>query len=80
MRFGPLAHAADRVRTPEDGAALLLAAVFYRAVRDLRTAQHGYAAACWLNSRAARDWAAAIDLNLPAVVTPAPRRAPKGDE
>lgn len=70
-----MAYAAERVRCPEDGAALLLAAVFWRAFRDLRNQQYSTAAACFLNTRAAREWAAAIDVTLPADITPvAPRR------
>jgi len=74
VKYGPLVKAAERVRTPEDGYALLLAAVFWRAFRDLRTVEHGHAAACWLSTPAAHDWAAAINLTLPAHIVPMRRQ------
>lgn len=59
--------AGSLVRTPEDGYALLLAAIIGQAYRDLRRPALRASAAYWLASPAVADWAAMIDIALPAL-------------
>lgn len=43
----------------------LLAAIFNQALDDLRDDHRHYAAAIWLQSKAAKEWAAYLDIDLP---------------
>lgn len=60
-----IGQAGGLVKTPEDGYALLLAAIIRQAYRDLRRPSMRASAAYWLSLPVVADWAAMININLP---------------
>lgn len=52
-------------RRSADPYRMLLAAVFVQAIDDLRDDHRHYAAVIWLQSKAAKEWAEYLDIDLP---------------